>query len=314
MKKVLFIDTVHPYLNEQLTLKGIAWDYFENLDRETAKKILPQYSGLVVRSKFKLDKEILQHAQDLKFIARAGAGMENIDVEYAESLGIACLNAPEGNRDAVGEHAIGMLLMLFNNLNRADKEVRSGIWKREENRGEELMGKTVALYGYGNTGKAMADKLQGFGCKILVYDKYKKNFGSKNVVESTPEQIFEQADVLSLHLPLTDETKFIFNQEFIQKFQKPFFLINTARGKNVNTEDLAEALKTGKVKGACLDVLEYESVSFENIDKSQLPPAFDYLINAENVVLSPHIAGWTFESHFKISKFLFEKIMEVLEK
>ncbi len=313
-RKVLFIDTVHPYLNEQLTLHNIEWEYIDNLTKKDLVPILHNYMGLVVRSKFKIDKEILSHSSGLKFIARAGAGMENIDVEFAESLGIQCINAPEGNRDAVGEQAIGMLLMLFNNLKKADSEVRLGLWKREENRGYELMGKTFGIWGYGNTGWATAQKLSGFNCEILAYDKYKQGFGNDKVKESNPEEIFEKADIVSLHLPLTEETQMMCNAEFFGKFKKPIYIINTARGKILDTQAMVNALENGKVRGACLDVLEYEAVSFENLDSQNLPQPFQYLINSEKVVLSPHIAGWTHESHLKISQYLFEKIMNVLRK
>ena len=235
--------------------------------------------------------------------------MENIDVVYAESKGIKCLCAPEGNKDAVAEQTIGMLLSLFNNLNRADKEVREGKWIREGNRGVELMGKTVGIIGYGNMGGAFAERLKGFGVNVLVYDKYKNNFGNDFIKETTLEDIFKNADILSLHTPLTDETHSLINDAFINQFSKNIFIINTARGKCMNTSDLVKNLKSGKVLGACLDVLEYEMVSFEALNTNELPEAFQYLIKSDNVLLSPHIAGWTHESNEKIARILAEKII-----
>jgi D-3-phosphoglycerate dehydrogenase len=269
------------------------------------------YDGVVIRSKIKITKDIIDKATKLKFIARAGAGMENIDVEYAVQKGIKCLHAPEGNRDAVAEQAIGMLLALFNNLIRADKEVREGKWIREGNRGVELMGKTVGIIGYGNMGSAFAERLKGFGVNVLVYDKYKKNFGNEIIKESTLDDLFKNADVLSIHTPLSEETQYMINDSFINSFTKNIYIINTARGKSLNTADLVKNLKTGKVRGACLDVLEYEMVSFEALDTKQLPEAFQYLIQCDNVILSPHIAGWTHESNEKIASVLANKILEL---
>jgi D-3-phosphoglycerate dehydrogenase len=312
MYKVLLIDTVHPLLNEILKSKNIICELDNESSREEILTKINNYIGIVIRSRFKIDKEFLNKAKHLKFIARAGAGMENIDVAYAESLGIKCLHAPEGNKDAVAEHALAMLLMLFNNLKRADSEVRKGIWKREENRGYELKGKTVGIIGYGNMGSAFAQRLIGFDVNILAYDKYKTKFGNQYVKESTLEEIFEKSDVVSLHVPLTEETKYMVNSAFLNSFKKPIYLINTARGKVLNTADLVQAIFNKKVLGACLDVIEYESVSFENIDTANLPEPFKQLISLENVILSPHIAGWTFESHIKISKVLAEKILNTV--
>ena len=249
----------------------------------------------------------------MKCIGRAGAGMENIDVTYAESKGITCVSAPEGNRDALAEHTIGMLLMLFNKLNIVDKEVRNGIWLRSENRGVELLGKTIGIIGYGNMGSAFAKRLQGFGCKVLVYDKYKKGFGNDFVVESTLEQMYNECDIVSLHIPLTEETNHLVNVDFINRFKKNIYIINTARGKCLNTSDLVSRITSGKVLGACLDVLEYESVSFEKLDSAKLPEPMQYLIKSDKVVLSPHIAGWTHESNYRISKIIAEKMIEVLK-
>ncbi|MGZ4034799.1 MAG: 2-hydroxyacid dehydrogenase [Bacteroidia bacterium] len=311
--KILFIDSNHKLLHETLLQAGHTCDLNYNWTKDEIISNIHLYDGIVIRSKIKITKEIIDKAVKLKFIARAGAGMENIDVAYAKSKGVKCLCAPEGNRDAVGEHAIGMLLSLFNNICRADKEVREGKWIREGNRGVELMGKTVGIIGYGNMGSAFAERLKGFGVKILVYDKYLKNYGNDLIKETTLEKIFEEADILSLHTPLTDETHYLINDAFINQFKKNIYIINTARGKSLNTTDLVKNLKSGKVSGACLDVLEYEMTSFENLDASSLPDAFQYLTQSNKVVLSPHIAGWTHESNEKIARILAEKILNLPE-
>ncbi|MES2285848.1 MAG: 2-hydroxyacid dehydrogenase [Bacteroidota bacterium] len=305
---ILFLDSNHPLLHETLQKAGHTCDLNYQWTKEEIDNNIHLYDGIIIRSKIKITKEIIDKAIKLKFIARAGAGMENIDVEYAESKGIRCLHAPEGNRDAVGEHAIGMLLSLFNNLCRANKEVREGKWIREGNRGIELMGKTVGIIGYGNMGSAFAERLKGFGVRVLVFDKYKSNFGNDFILETTLDQIFEQADVISLHTPLTEETHHLINDSFINSFKKNIYIINTARGKCLNTADLVKNIKSGKVAGACLDVLEYEVVSFENLDAANLPEPFQYLIHSEKVMLSPHIGGWTVESNQKIARVLAEKI------
>jgi D-3-phosphoglycerate dehydrogenase len=274
--------------------------------------ILPNYDGLVIRSKFKITKQIIDNCPKLKCIGRVGAGMENIDVSYANQKNISCVSAPEGNKDALGEHAVAMLLMLLNNLKKADAEVRKGIWLRAENRGIEIKDKTIGIIGYGNMGESFAKKLSGFGCKILVFDKYKTDFGSSHVTETTLENIFEECDVLSLHMPLTEETEYMVNADFINRFKKNIFIINTARGKCLNTANLVSAMKTGKVLGACLDVSEYESVSFEQLDNNEIPEPLNYLIHSDKVILTPHIGGWTHESNFKMSKLIAEKMAKVL--
>jgi len=308
---ILFIDSVHPLLQKELEAKGFTCHLEYEWSREKIGEELHKFDGIVIRSRVKLDKELIDKGSKLKFIARAGAGMENIDVPYAESKGIKCLPSAEGNRDAVGEHALGMLLCLMNNINRADLEVRQGLWIRESNRGVELQGKTIGIIGYGNMGSAFAQRLKGFDVTVLAYDKYKKNYSNEFVKESTLEELFEKTDVLSIHLPLTEETNHIVNRSFLEKFQKNIFFINTSRGKQVKTDDLVECMKSGKVIGACLDVLEYESLSFEGLDKSNLPPSFRYLIESDRVVLTPHIAGWTHESNEKISATLARKILEL---
>lgn len=313
MKKILFIDSNHHVLHETLINAGFQCDLFWDKSKEELIKILPQYHGIVIRSKFKITKEIIDTSINLKCIGRVGAGMENIDVEYATLKGVKCVSAPEGNRDAVADHALGMLLMLLNNLKRADNEVRSGIWKRAENRGIEISGKTIGIIGYGNMGSEFAKRLQGFDCKILAYDKYKLNFGNNYVTEATLNDIFEQTDILSIHTPLTTETEYLLNSNFFSSFKKNIYIINTARGKCLKTSDLVENIKNGKILGACLDVLEYETSSFENIDITELPYPMQYLINAQNVILTPHIAGWTHESNYKMSKIIAEKIITELK-
>ncbi len=310
--RILIADENHPILHQTLINAGFECDLFYDKSAQELQQLLPNYDGLVIRSKFKLTKDLLSTCSQLKCIGRVGAGMENIDVVFASAKNIVCINAPEGNRDAVGEHALGMLLMLLNNLKKADAEVRQGIWLRAENRGYEITDKTIGIIGLGNTGTSFSQKLKGFNCKILAYDKYKTNFGNEFVKESTLEEIFESADIVSLHVPLTSETEYIVNAQFINQFKKPIYVINTARGKCLNTADLVEALKQKKVTGACLDVLEYEAVSFESIDKVQLPEPFNFLINANNVILTPHIAGWTHESNYKMSLIVAEKMIEVL--
>lgn len=311
-KRILFIDSNHPVMLEMLREKGYTCEEDYESSKTEIEKKLGLYEGVVIRSRFRIDRTFIDAGTKLECIARAGAGMENIDVDYAESRNIRCLHAPEGNRDAVGEQAIGMLLALMNNLLRADREVRQGEWIREGNRGYELQGKTVGIWGYGNMGSAFAEKLAGFGVKILAYDKYKNGFGNALVQEASPEEIFAAADVLSLHLPLTDETRYLVNDEFLSRFAKPIWLINTARGKILDTAALLRHLENGSVRGACLDVLEYEAVSFEKLDASSLPEPFRQLIRSDKVILSPHIGGWTFESHEKIGRFLAEKIIRVL--
>ncbi|MCH2215199.1 MAG: hydroxyacid dehydrogenase [Flavobacteriales bacterium] len=307
MKKVLFLDRVHPYLEESLTDSGWECRFDYESDYETVKSVLSNYQGIVIRSRIPLDRGILQAGSNLQFIARSGAGLENIDLQAAEEFGIAVHNSPEGNMDAVGEHAIGMLLSIFNGLNKADQEVRAGIWDREGNRGIELSGRTVGIIGFGHTGSAFAKKLSGFDCRILAYDKYKKDYTPDYVEEVTLEEIKAASNVISIHLPLSEETNQYVNQEFIDTCIKPFFLINTARGKHVVIKDLLSGLESGKVAGACLDVFEFEKRSFE-VGSENFPSEFKELAKRKNVILSPHVAGWTGESYVKLSKFLAEKI------
>lgn len=307
-KRVLFIDTTHPWLGQELERMGFQCTHYGGNSRQEILDMLPGFDGVVIRSKIRLDREALEQAGNLRFIARVGAGMENIDGDYARSKGIACLNAPEGNRDAVGEHAAGMLLALLNHLCRVNLEVRNGVWIRESNRGTEIQGKTVAIIGYGNMGSAFAEKLSGFGVKVIAYDKYKKDFSNQFVREVTMEEVFTTADILSLHVPLTGETRQMVNKTYLDSFVRPLIVINTARGQCVDTAALMDAIDSGKVTGAALDVLEYEKLSFENLDSAGLPEDFRRLIRCDKVILSPHIAGWTHESNEKMARVLIGKI------
>ena len=307
-KKILFLDTTHPILKERLIDLGYSCEDDLIASKEEVESKISIYFGVVIRSRLTIDQSFLEKAENLKFIARSGAGLENIDLPFAKKKGIKVFNSPEGNRDAVGEHAIGMLLMLFNQLKKGDEEVKKGLWDREGNRGFELSGKTVGIIGYGNMGEAFAKKLSGFDCKVIAHDKYKIVFGNSLVGEVDLETIFNETDILSIHLPLSDETYHYVNKAFIAKFKKPIYIINTARGNNVSVPDLVEGLKSNKVLGVCLDVLEYESKSFETINVESLPEDFKYLAQSDKVILSPHVAGWTKESYIKLSSCLADKI------
>jgi D-3-phosphoglycerate dehydrogenase len=310
--KILHLDTNHPLLWEQLEKAGFQNEADYTSTKETVESIIENYHGIVIRSRFKIDKTFIDKAKNLQFIARVGAGLESIDCEYAESRNIKLIAAPEGNASAVGEHALGMLLSLFNKLNNADKEVKSGQWNRESNRGTELDGKTVGIIGYGNMGKSFAKKLSGFDVEVLCYDII-PNKGDENAKQVSLQEIQQKADVLSLHIPWTPETDKMVNTTFINQFLKPFWFINTARGKSVVTADLVSALQSSKILGAGLDVLEYEKLSFETLFEGDKPAAFDYLLNANNVLLTPHIAGWTFESKEKLAQVIVNKILKVYE-
>ena len=307
--KILAIDSNHECLNNGLREAGFIVDEDYTSPKEIIEQKINEYDGMIVRSRFPIDKDFLAKATNLKFIGRVGAGLENIDEEFAAENNIVLFNSPEGNRDSVGEHAIGMLLMLMHHLRRADNEVRNGIWKREENRGDELKGKTVGIIGYGNMGNAFARRLQGFEVNVICYDIL-PNKGNEFAKQVSLEEFFEQADVVSLHTPQTPETMQMINEEFISNFKKPFYFVNTARGKSVVTKDLVEAIKTGKILGAALDVLEFEKSSFEKLVASELPEEFQYLIQADNVVLAPHIAGWTHQSKVKLAEFIRDKIID----
>lgn len=308
--KILHIDSNHPLLWEQLEQAGFQNEADFTSSKQEVEAKIENYHGIVIRSRFKIDKAFLDKATNLQFIARVGAGLESIDCDYATAKGIHLIAAPEGNANAVGEHAIGMLLSLFNNLNKANNEVKSGQWKREANRGHELEGKTVGIIGYGNMGKSFAKKLRGFDVTVLCHDIL-PNMSDANATQVSLSELQERADVLSLHTPWTPETDKMINSDFINKFKKPFWFINTARGNSVVTADLVEALKSGKILGAGLDVLEYEKLSFETLFEGEKPAAFEYLLQAENVLLTPHIAGWTFESHQKLAQTIVDKIKAI---
>ena len=303
--KVLIIDDVHALLINGLQKLNYNVTYLPAITRQEILQIIAPFQVLVVRTKTNIDAEILNAANNLKVIARAGSGLDNIDIEIAEQKGIYCFNAGQANADAVGEHALGMLLSLMRNLNKADYEVRNKIWDREGNRGFELNGKTVGIIGFGNTGKAFAKKLAGFDVKILAYDKYLKNYSNQNANEATLAQIFEESDILSLHIPLTAETQNWIDHSFITKFKKNIYLINVCRGGVLNMPQTIDNIDSGKIIGACFDVLENEKLL--NLSNPQQKD-FDYLINKQNVVLSPHIAGWTFESYEKIAQTILSKL------
>ena len=312
--KILLLDSNHPLITEQLLARGfiLEEDFASSYD-EVLQKI-NQYDGIIIRSRIPLDKNFLENAQNLKFIARVGAGMENIDLEVAKNLGISLINSPEGNRDAVAEHVLAMLLILMNRLFIASEEVKNGIWKREENRGDELLGKTFGIIGYGNMGKATAKKLSGFGVEVIFYDIL-PNLEDEFAKQVSLEELQERADILSLHIPLDASTEYLVDKNFISKMKKNFYLVNTARGKNVKTSALVDALKSGKVKAAALDVLEYEKSSFENLDIStslstRNKEDLQFLLESNQVIVTPHIAGWTHQSKEKLAQFIVDKIVQ----
>tara|TARA_R110002072_G_scaffold232309_3_gene389762 strand:+ start:37577 stop:38518 length:942 start_codon:yes stop_codon:yes gene_type:complete len=309
--KVLFIDSVHLILAERLSEAGYSCIDGTKMSLEECQTEITDVSGIVVRSRFQMSASFLSRAKKLKFIARSGAGMENIDIDYCRQNNIELYNAPEGNRNAVGEHALGMLLSLFNRLHLANQEVKTGVWDREGNRGIELDGKTVGIVGYGNNGSAFAKKLKGFDVEVLAYDKYKSDFGNEFVKESTLDEIFKKCDVVSFHIPQNEETVCFADNKFFDSFEKSIFLINLSRGKIVQTAALVSSLKNGKVLGACLDVLEFEKSSFEALfdNQEKLDVNFQYLLDSDKVLLSPHVGGWTVESYFKLSAILADKIL-----
>ncbi|MDO6490144.1 MULTISPECIES: 2-hydroxyacid dehydrogenase [unclassified Cellulophaga] len=306
--KVLHLDKNHPLIIEQFKDFGFINDIDYTATKEEVEAIIHNYEGLIIRSRFPLDKAFLDKAANLKFIGRLGAGLENIDTDYATQKGIFLASAPEGNRNAVGEHTLGMILSLFNKLNKAGQEIRNGKWDREGNRGIELDGRTVGIIGYGNMGNAFAKKLRGFDVDVLCYD-IKDGVGNKNATQVSLKELQQKADVLSLHVPQSNSTTNMVTTDFINDFKKPFWLFNTARGKCVVTADLVAALKKGKILGAGLDVLEYEKASFENMfTDNELPEAFEYLIQSDKVLLSPHVAGWTVESKIKLAQTIVDKV------
>jgi len=306
--KVLLIDKNHPLLKNGLIQSGFEVQEAYALSKTEVEKIIAEFDGIIIRSRFPIDKQFLDKAARLKFIGRVGAGLENIDVDYAESKGISLFNAPEGNRNAVGEHTLGLVLNLLNKISSSDKEIRLGKWQREANRGVELDGKTVGIIGYGNMGKAFAKKLRGFDTKVLAYD-IKENVGDENAGQVPLQSLFEQAEIISFHVPQTDLTYKMCNAEFFKQFKNKIWLINTARGSVVDTQALVDALRSGKVLGAGLDVLEYEKSSFENMfEGKDFPTAFKELLQMDNVMLTPHVAGWTIESKEKLAQTILDKI------
>lgn len=312
--KILHLDTNHPRLINGLQKLGLTCDEDYTSSKEEIEKKIHLYDGIIIRSRFKIDKQFLDKATHLKFIGRVGAGLESIDIPYAKSKNIHLISAPEGNRNAVGEHALGMILALFNKLKKADNEIRQGKWLREDNRGIELEGKIVGIIGYGNMGKAFAKKLKGFDCEVIFYD-IKNDIADENARQVSLEELFKKTDVLSLHTPQTELTEKMVDHTFIDNFKNPFYLINTARGSAVVTKDMVEAIKKEKILGACLDVLEYEKTSFENFfiepkasSAVETPNAFQFLIQSDKVLLSPHVAGWTVESKFKLADTIVKKV------
>ena len=304
--KFLLLDKNHPLITKQLSEKGFVLEEDFSSSYEQVLEKIHLYEGIIIRSRIPLDAHFLEKAKNLKFIARVGAGMENIDIAKAQELDIKLINSPEGNKDAVAEHVIGTLLVLMNRLFISSNEVKKGIWLREENRGEEILGKTFGIIGYGNMGKAVAKRLSGFGCKTIFYD-IKPNLSDEFATQVSLQELQENADILSLHTPLTEDTLYMIDEEFISKMKKNFYFINTARGKNLKTSALVNALKSGKIKGACLDVLEYEKTSFENLETKN--EDLEYLLNSEKAIITPHIAGWTHESKIKLAQVIVDKIL-----
>ena len=310
--KILITDDSHRTLIDRLREYGHECVVWPECTYESLLGSIGEYDALVVRSKIVIDRHFIDNARNLKCIGRIGAGMETIDVDYAESCGIRCLNSPEGNRDAVGEHAVGLLLAMADNIARGDAEVRKGLWRREANRGFEIGGRTVGIIGFGNMGSAFAKRLQGFGCKIVAYDKYKPSgYAPSYVEEVSLEELRSSAEIVSLHVPLTDETRYMVDEKFVGSFARPFYLINTSRGAVVKTSALAAGLKSGKVLGAALDVIEYEDMSKDGLDLEGLTEDFRYVLSSPNTVLTPHVAGWTVESRDKLGAVLADKINEM---
>lgn len=304
--KILIVDDLHPVFKERAAALGYEVDDRPLITRAETLSIISNYAGIAVRTKFLIDRELLDAATNLSFVARAGAGLDNIDVEHAESKSIILLNAPEGNRDAVGEHTIGLLLTLANKFRHADRQIRSGIWDREGNRGWELKGKTVGIIGYGFMGRSFAQRLSGFGVRVIAYDKYKTGFSDEYATEVSMEEIVKHSDVLSLHIPLTAETRQMVNGEYLFHFRKPIFFLSTARGEITNTQAILQAIRTGKIIGAGLDVLEVEK-----FPKLSEQPWYDDLVCNSKVILTPHVAGWTVDSYRKISEVLADKLENI---
>ncbi len=306
--KILITDPVHPLLPEGLQQLGYEVDYQPDISEAATLNVISEYTGLIINSKIYAGVQLIDKGVRLKFIGRLGSGLEVIDQQYADARGIRYFNTAEGNRDAVAEHTMGLLLGLMNHIIRADAQVRKGQWLREPNRGTEVGGKTVGIIGFGNTGRAFAQRLAGFDVRILAYDKYITGYGTGTIEETRLNAIYEHADIVSLHVQLTPETQYLVNRGFIEQFAKPFFLINTSRGKVVRTDDLLWGLEEGKIRGAALDVLENEQIGSLSVDEQRW---FDALIAHNRVMLNPHIAGWTNESKEKIAKWVVVKVKEI---
>lgn len=305
MPKVLIIDLMHESIIPLLTEAGFEVDYEPEISVSAIPLKLHAYEGLIIRSKIKVDQQLIAAGHNLRFIARAGAGLDTIDEDFLKARNISLLNAPEGNRTAVGEHALGLLLCLFNKINLANQEVKNYTWRREANRGYEIAGKTIGIIGYGHMGKSFAKCLSGFSCNVLAYDKYLTQYGDHYASEASLDTIYKEADVLSLHIPLTSVSRNWLNTEIIHQFHKPIWLINTARGEIVPLKTVVEGLQSGKILGAGLDVLPNEQFHTYNAEEKE---DFNTLINANQVVLTPHVAGWTHESYVKINQVLVQKI------
>lgn len=301
----LIVDTMHDSLLPLLDELQIKYTYAPDIQREEIKEMISGYEGLIVRSKIRVDHDLLENATKIEVVCRAGAGIDNLDIKAIEEKKIQVINAPEGNRDAVAEHCMGMLLAILARIGLADKQIRNKIWDREGNRGIELKGKSVGIIGYGNMGSAFAERLRSFGCKVYAYDKYKAGFGDDQVQEVDLNEIFQKADILSLHIPLTEETKGWVNSAFLSKFRKSIYLINSSRGEIIPLKDLVEEMRSGRISGAGLDVLENEKLETLSPEQKEY---FEYLINSENVILTPHVAGWTNESYKRINEVLAEKL------
>jgi D-3-phosphoglycerate dehydrogenase / 2-oxoglutarate reductase len=310
MKKILIVDDLHENIFPMLEELGFAVNYQPDIKRTEILEIIKDYEGLLIRSKTKIDRDFLSFCTKLEFIGRAGAGLDLIDLQAVIEKNIEVFAANEGNSDAVAEHVIGMVLMLFNKLNFADAEVRQGIWHREENRGIELCGMTVGIIGYGNMGKALSRRLIGFGVKVLALDTDAMKITNEEFFaqRAAMQEIFDEADVLSIHVPLTDDTRMMVNDDFIEKFKKTFFLINTSRGEVASTKSILKGLQSGKIRGACLDVLENEKLSQLTPEQEEI---YSQLFQQKNVILTPHIAGWTVESYRKINEVLIGKLREL---
>jgi D-3-phosphoglycerate dehydrogenase len=311
MPRCLIIDKMHPSIVKGLEDINVHVDYRPGITRKEILSVVGDYEGMIVRSKTTIDNELLVKAKSLKWVGRAGAGIDQLDMESLLERDITVINAPEGNQDALAEHAIGLILAVLNRFGKGDRQIRNNIWDREGNRGEELGNKTVGIIGYGHMGRSVSRRLTVFGCQILAYDKYRSGFGSEEVMETTLEEIFQEADILSLHVPLTDETFKMVNQEFLNRFKKNIYLINTARGEVVDLNDLNEALASGKVKGAGLDVLENEKLQdYSSEDRIRI----ERLKSFENVMITPHVGGWSIESYKRINDVLIQKIKALVEK